>query len=212
MKDYHTELERLRRAVAALPNSAGPTARPDVLAGVFPEARAFIEDPAELKWCLSTRRAAKSYSVCLAHIWDSFDHPRANYLELFLSRDTAKRILWKDVLKEVDRTFALEMKFNETELSATMPNGAVIQLLGLDADEKQKKKVLGGKYRGVGIDEAQDWATNLRELVLLQAPPGHRGPSRLDQRDRHARKLHEEFLGAAHPRLQGGHARRSAVA
>ena len=124
-----------------------------------------------MKWCLSTRRAAKSYSVCLDFLQDSFDHPYANYLALFLTRETAKRIWWKDCLKEIDRTFDLQMKFNETELSATMPNGAVIYLLGLDSNETQKKKVLGGKYRKVAIDEAQDWATNLRELVYSKLRP-----------------------------------------
>lgn len=33
---------------------------PDLLAGTFPQERAFIEDPAKLKWALCTRRAAKS--------------------------------------------------------------------------------------------------------------------------------------------------------
>jgi len=34
----------------------------DVLEGTFAQQRAFIEDPAKLKWALCTRRAAKSYS------------------------------------------------------------------------------------------------------------------------------------------------------
>ena len=38
----------------------------DVLEGTFPQQRAFIEDPAKLKWALCTRRAAKSYSDGLA--------------------------------------------------------------------------------------------------------------------------------------------------
>ena len=38
----------------------------DLLEGTFPQQRAFIEDPAKLKWALCTRRAAKSYSDGLA--------------------------------------------------------------------------------------------------------------------------------------------------
>src|SRR5205807_5654417 len=66
MRSLKSEIDKLRRDIEA--RTARTTAaahRPDVLAGVFPEARAFIDDPAELKWCLSTRRAAKSYSVAL---------------------------------------------------------------------------------------------------------------------------------------------------
>ena len=41
---------------------AAPQHAVDVLGGTFAQQRAFIEDPAKLKWALCTRRAAKSYS------------------------------------------------------------------------------------------------------------------------------------------------------
>lgn len=51
-----------------------------MLADCFPEQLSFIRDQSPLKWAFCTRRAAKSYSIALDMIDDTFDHPRAHYL------------------------------------------------------------------------------------------------------------------------------------
>ncbi|BDG04942.1 hypothetical protein [Anaeromyxobacter oryzae] len=139
--------------------------RPDVLAGAFPEQRAFIEDKSPLKWALTTRRAAKTFSVGLQMVDDSFDYPNATYLFISLTREAARRQFWKDVLKAIDRQYDIGADFNESSLTMRMPNGAEIVILGADADEQEKDKLLGGKYRVVCVDEAASFTTDLRELV-----------------------------------------------
>lgn len=157
----------LDRIDADLGKHAAPVQRerPDVLAGCFPDQLAFIRDASPFRFAICTRRAAKTYSVGLDFINDSLDHPRANYLFLGLVREETKRIFWKDVLKDIDLRYGLNAKFNESDLCMTMPNGAVIYLGAADQNEKERRKLLGARYRKVCIDEAQAWTVDLRDLV-----------------------------------------------
>src|SRR5437660_4718829 len=100
----------------------------DVLEGTFAQQRAFIEDLAKLKWALCTRRAAKSYSDGLALAKACLEHDNVSCLYIGLTRESAKRIMWKDVLKAINRRHKLGIRFNESELSAKFPNGSVIYL------------------------------------------------------------------------------------
>lgn len=143
-----------------------PVGRPDVLADCFPEQLAFIRDRAPLKWAFCTRRAAKSFSVALAMIDDALDNPRAHYLILGMTRPEIKDIYWDLILKAINDKYNLGARFNESELTMRLPNGSLIRLAGADANEKEKKKFLGGKKRMVAIDEAQGWGTDLREMVF----------------------------------------------
>jgi hypothetical protein len=151
--------------------------RPDILSGCFPEQLAFILDESPQKAALCTRRAAKTYSVGLDFINDALDHPKADYLFLGLSREEAKRIFWKNVLQDIDSKYNLGAKFNKTTLEMALPNGATIYILGMDADETQKSKLLGGKYRKVCVDEGQAWTTDIEELIV-----GVLGPATTDLR------------------------------
>jgi len=138
----------------------------DVLESTFPQQRAFIEDPAKLKWALCTRRAAKSYSDGLALAKAALEHPDLSCLYIGLTRESAKRIMWKDV------------QFNESELSAKFPNGSVIYLVGADSNEDERQKLLGQKFVLVVIDEAQAFGIDLRQLVygvLKPAVADYRG-------------------------------------
>lgn len=130
-------------------------ARPDILAGAFPQQLAFIRDKAPFKASFCTRRAAKSFAVGLEYIDDSYDYPRAHYLFLMTVRAQAKRDFWEDVLKTIDQKHNLGIRFNETELIATMPNGAKIYVGGADSSVGEWRKLLAGKWRKVHIDEAQ---------------------------------------------------------
>jgi hypothetical protein len=151
---------------------------PDVLTAAFPEQKQYILDPAPLKFLFCTRRAAKSFSFGLECFHDSKQWPKGNYLFLGLVREEAKRIFWKDVLKEIDAKFGLKANFNESSLTCTLPNGATIYIGAADANDQEWRKLLGQKYRKIFIDEAQDWKLDLKELVystLKPATTDHKG-------------------------------------
>lgn len=161
-------LEEAEAKVRALRSES----RPDVLAGAFPAQLECIRDPAGLKVEFCTRRAAKTFTWGLEAVDDGYDYPGANYLFVGLDRMEAKRIFWKDVLQQIDDTYKVGMKFNKVELSATLPTGAVIYLVGADQNEHEQRKLYGGKYRKIGIDEGQEWRRiDLRQLVFQVLKP-----------------------------------------
>lgn len=143
----------------------------------FKEQFNFISDEARLKALFCTRRAAKSYTGGIYLIEEALKYPRSNLLYLALTRETAKGIIWKDILKELDIKYKLGMIFNGTALTATLPNGSVIWVTGADADEDEMNKLLGKKYRLVVIDEASMFTVNMHQLVY-----GILKPATADQR------------------------------
>lgn len=143
----------------------------------FPQQWNFIEDPARLKALFCTRRAAKSYTIGLYLTKVAQDYPNSNCLFLGLTRESAKGIIWKDILKDINLKYNIGMEFNGTALTATLPNGSVIWVTGADADEDEMNKLLGKKYRLVGIDEASMYSINMRQLVY-----GVLKPATADQR------------------------------
>jgi hypothetical protein len=130
-----------------------------------------IEDHARLKAIWTTRRGAKSYCDGIYLIKEMDEQPRCNVLYLGLTRLSAKGIIWKDVLKDIDEKDNLDLKFHETELTVTHPNGALCYVAGVDVDETERRKLFGRKYRLVVIDEAALYTINLRDLVYVTLKP-----------------------------------------
>lgn len=153
-----------------------PGAKPKLLDKNFPKQTNFIQHAARRKALFCTRRSAKSYTGGLYMAKEAQENDGANCLYIGLTRLSAKEIMWKDVLKAIDKRHALGMQFNGTELTATMRNGSVIRLTGVDADESEMEKLLGKKYRLIIIDEAASYSVDLRRLVY-----GILGPAMVDQ-------------------------------
>lgn len=131
----------------------------------FPKQLEFIRNKSRLKALFCTRRASKSYTGGLYMVKEAMENPGVNCLYIGLTRLSAKGILWKDVLKDIDRRYNLGMTFNGTELRATLPNGSVLWLTGADADPQEMEKLLGQKYKLVVIDEAASFTQDLRRMV-----------------------------------------------
>lgn len=137
----------------------------DLFLDTFPQQKSFIEDPAGLKSLFCTRRAAKSYTAGLYMVREALANPGCNCLFIGLTRMSAKGIIWKDILKDINRKHRLGIRFNAVELTATFPNGSVIWVTGVDADEDEMNKLLGKKYRLVCADEASMYTIDLRNLI-----------------------------------------------
>lgn len=151
---------------------------PNFMDTKFKEQCSFVADLSKLKAAFTTRRGAKSYSGGLHLIRDAYQTPNCNCLYLALTRENARAIMWKDVLKDIDRRKSLEAVFNETRLTMTLPNEAVIYVGGADSDEEEMDKLLGRKYKTVVIDESQAWHVDMRRLVygiLKPAVADYRG-------------------------------------
>lgn len=143
----------------------------------FPQQLNFVQDPARLKALFCTRRAAKSYTDGLYMVYECLSTPNVNCYFIALTRLSAQDIIWKDILKVIDRTFNLGCVFNETLLHVTFPNGSVIKIYGVDKDEDEMNKLLGKKYKVACLDESSLYTIDQRRLVY-----GILKPASADQR------------------------------
>lgn len=128
----------------------------------FPEQLAFIKDPARFKTAVCSRRAGKS-TACVADMLHTALTQPGDVLYLTLNRRSAKRIIWRELLR-VNKEFVLGGKPDNTELTLTLPNKNVIHLSGAK-DEAEIDKVRGMHFRKVYIDEAQAFRPYIRELI-----------------------------------------------
>lgn len=139
--------------------------------------RAFLDDKSLLKLLFCTRRGSKSYSMGLDLVGTCLAEPKANTLFIGLTRESAKNIMWKDILHDINDKYKLRGHPNKSELSMTFPNGSVFRITGADAHEDEMKKLLGGKYRKVGIDEGSMYTIDLRNLVYGILKPATADPN-----------------------------------
>jgi len=156
--------------------------RPNLLAGTFRQQREFIEDPAKLKALFCTRRSAKSYTAGMYLMREALENPGCNVIFIGLTRSSAKAIVWKDVLKDINRRYELGATPNETDLTVTLSNGSVIYVTGADADEDEMNKLLGRKFRLACVDEASMYTVNVHNLVYGVLGPAMTDPNRGGER------------------------------
>lgn len=156
--------------------------RPDIFQGAFHHQVDFVRDPAKLKALFCTRRSAKSYTAGIYLVYEALANPGCNCLFIGLTRASAKAIIWKDILRIIDRQFNLGAEFNQTDLTMTLPNGSVIAVTGVDAEQDEMNKLLGRKYRLVCIDEASMYTIDVRNLVYGVLGPAMTDPNAGGQR------------------------------
>lgn len=132
----------------------------------FPKQEEVIKHPAKLKAIQSTRRAGKSYTCGIYLMKTAFENPNVAVLYVSLTRDQCMRIMFNEVLREIDTKMDLGGNFNKHELSITLPNNSRIYLIGVDASPDDMKKILGQKYALVVIDEAAFFRQSLKTLIM----------------------------------------------
>lgn len=150
---------------------------PDVLANAFEKQKQFILDQAKLKALFCTRRSAKSYTAGLYLIYEALKNPGCNCLFTGLTRLSAKGIIWKDILFDINNKLNLGANFNQTDLTMTLPNGSEIWVTGIDADEQEMRKILGRKFRLACIDEASMYTIDLRGFIYGVLAPAMVDPN-----------------------------------
>lgn len=72
---------------------------------LFSKQQDFIDDPAKLKVALCTRRAGKSYGCAGIYMAITcVENPGCNCLYMATTRESAKKIILKDILKVIDKS------------------------------------------------------------------------------------------------------------
>lgn len=130
---------------------------------LFKHQLEFVSDVARFKLALTTRRAGKTVSCAAALIATALAEPMLVCLYITLSRTNAKKIVWRE-LKKIDRQFSLGFTFNESELSASAPNGSILYCSGA-SDRTEIEKFRGLAVKLAFIDECQSFPDYIRELI-----------------------------------------------
>jgi hypothetical protein len=170
-------LSRLARAVLsskrADPDAAErpPFCAEDVCTGPgrkragFVQQLAFVRDPARFKIACCSRRAGKTVAAAVILLLAALASPGRTCLYITLTRVSGKRIVWRTLLG-LNRDFELGGVPNRSELTLTLPNGAVVWVGGAkDESELDKYRGTDKGYAVVVIDEAQAFAEYLEELI-----------------------------------------------
>lgn len=160
MREYNRRLERRNAVAAQVAKIKGE---------LFPQQVSFVDDPAREKGALCTRRAGKTSMWARYARIVSLEKPKGIIRIWAINRLRAKQLLW-DELKELDQRHGIECSYNETELTARLPNGSEIRLLGADKDKEVQKK-RGDKTCLEIVLEAQLFGPFLQTLVEDVAGP-----------------------------------------
>ena len=125
----------------------------------------FIRDPSRFKTAVCSRRSGKSVAESADLIDTSITHDEGDVLYITLTRKTAKKIMWKELLN-INKTYQLGAAINNQELTMTFPHGKqpTIYLSGAK-DISEIEKFRGMKFRKIFIDEAQSFRPYIQELI-----------------------------------------------
>lgn len=134
-----------------------------VLEYLFDKQQSLANDPHRFITACCGRRGGKTVAVAAMMLRAASKNPRRVVLYATLTRGSAKQIIWP-TLKSLNAMFALGGVENETDLTLTMPNGAVIVLCGVDK-RKEIEKRRGFGFALVVIDECQSIPEHVRSLV-----------------------------------------------
>lgn len=130
---------------------------------LFKEQLDFVKDESPNKLAVCSRRSGKTLA-CAADLIDTcLKTPNVVSLYITLSRNNAKKIIWREV-KKINRDYKLGGIENLSELSMTFPNASIIYLSGAK-DTNEIEKFRGLAIKKVYIDEAQSFREHIRELI-----------------------------------------------
>lgn len=134
-----------------------------LLESLFNKQLDFINDPAQFKTASCTRRAGKTYCAAVYLIYTCLKYEGVNCVYIALSRATAKRLIWPQIVK-FNRLFGLNIQANLQELSFTFENSSTIYLVGAN-DEATCENLRGDKYKVVILDEAASYRRHIDNLI-----------------------------------------------
>lgn len=130
---------------------------------LFDKQWRFVTDPRPFKIAVCSRRSGKTVA-CAAHLIDvATSNAEVVCLYITLSRNNAKKLIWKE-LEKINRLYKLGGIPDNTELSLSFPNGSVIYLSGAK-DQSEIEKFRGLALKIVYIDECQSFRSYIEDLV-----------------------------------------------
>lgn len=131
---------------------------------LFPEQRAFIEDPAQLVLASCGRRGGKSFGIMAKLVKTAHEYPGCTVFYVTNTRRQAERGFWNQALQPFLKATGIQAKLNQNELTCTFTNGSRI-LCGGANDSAEIENYRGTKTPLAVFDEAQSFRPFLRTLI-----------------------------------------------
>lgn len=163
------KVERLRLILEEL-KRRGVGSQLSFLDPNFPAQYKAALDKSFLKAIQCTRRAGKSTGEGKETLQSAWDHPGSKHLYGALTLASAKNIIWDALLTELEQK-KVDHSVNAQSGVIKLGNKSEIRLFGLDSSYKEMRKILGGKYKTVKIDEAGSITQDLRKICYQYIAP-----------------------------------------
>lgn len=128
------------------------------------------QDKSILKGIQCTRRAGKSTGEAKETLQTALDEAETKHLYGALTLGSAKNIIWDIMLHELEEK-KIQFRSNEQQGIIRLNNKSEIRLFGLDSSYKEMRKILGGKYKTVKIDEAGSISQDLKKICYQMIMP-----------------------------------------
>lgn len=141
-----------------------------ISAGHAPQRR-LLEDKSTSILALCSRRAGKSVAVCSKLAYSALEYPGSTLIYFGATSKAVRLLIWGPVWQEFRRKWKVGGVDNETLMLTKFANGSTVMFVGTD-DFRHVETFLGGKLRGVAIDEAQSQPDSvLNPLIDRILPP-----------------------------------------
>lgn len=134
-----------------------------LVAELFDRQRDFFLDPSKKKSVLGSRRAGKTEMWVRIAVIYALRNPRQLIRIWSASRLRNKELLWNNFKYLLARN-GIKATPNDTELSITFENGAIVRLVGADKDKEAQKK-RGDKTVLEVVLETQSFGPYIRSLI-----------------------------------------------
>ena len=117
---------------------------------------------------LSARRFGKTRGFLHLGCDRCLKMPRSRVVLIYQKRKDSRKIAWP-ILEELAEDYRVGAKPNRLDLAYRFPNGSTIELEGAD-DPSRHRQFKGQRNDLVLIDEAQDWYSDVQQLVQWLIP------------------------------------------
>lgn len=124
----------------------------------------FVEDPDRFKSVLCNRRAGKTTAFAVFILKMCLLRPNALVAYVTMTKGVAKKNIWW-ILRKLCDAYELGVKWNNTELSGTLPNGSRFFLSGAD-NVGEIDKLRGSPLDAVILDESKSFPALLFEELV----------------------------------------------
>ncbi len=138
-----------------------------ISATCHPRQRDYVFDPARRVSCLVGRGGGKTTGALLRLLRRMIGTSAANCLFIAATRNSAERLVWRDLKAICEKLRLSGTQFSEASLTLTLPNGSRLILTGCD-DKQDIQRLRGITYHEVVIDETGSIKIDLLDELLTE--------------------------------------------